>query len=844
MCCGLHAQTVNKSKTILMSAAQAVSAGNPVDLTLLSRELLPRRIKFERAKRPDFIERPKNVVNLNPQRPGGLGHQAGAGGAAASNDAPQAGTAAGDFGVRPAGHDEEDPLYAVPEAVLQHVARSASVRWPEVRGPGCGLVNLGNTCFMNSVLQAITYTPPLANYLTTVTANPREVTFDALFALGDVIRRLQSASPKGPGLVPKLLAANLTTLLSHRHFRRGQQADAHEFAIRLFDASQIVLMRRLLPGRKVTALAEYTSPLMRVLGGYLRSQVRWSREEELQQLRKLKSAHVEFVQAHTDPHKYASNTFEPSCVLHLPLAGASLDDCMKRFCAADRIEGYKTPRGAPVTVLRNTVLHRLPKALVVHLKRFNNALQKVNRHIDFPELWNLAPFCSAEALQVGQCTEYRLASVVVHHGGSLTSGHYTAFIRAPNQLWYHADDERMSQSNPAQVRGAQAYMLFYVQTRDNTSVDHRAAGSGVSPQPPQQSVRTAEDDENRYGMEVASPAAAFTAPKPQPSPRIIPAEGSVPVPRLKSASPLSRASAALKPVPPMSDDDESHTASASEDTVQDAVRQAPENGRGPSTPRRASTTAGQQGPDSDEESIADTPLPHRKSAKASKRLASGDEQLSFIAEDNTIAATPAPRQHHNPKRGLIRSRTVVTSTASSTATTEQRAEVRQHLEEEAKAMPASLRKKAYEGTFATLQRDADWEAEFDRGHVKRTRAEKMAEAIESGKRLPNALGDGRNRFQEVSNIRTVKKQRGEDWMDESRGDGNGDARSSGHRGGRDGKPRGGFGSRGRGGGRDDRPSFNSGGRGTGGDRGRGYGGSNGHDGNNTPRLKKHRTEQA
>ncbi|KAL2084828.1 hypothetical protein ACEWY4_020346 [Coilia grayii] len=136
---------------------------------------------------------------------------------------------------------------------------------------------------------------------------------------------------------------------------------------------------------------------------------------------------------------------------------------------------------------KQMLISSLPPVVTLHLKRFHQAgmnLRKVNRHVDFPLILDLAPFCSASCknLVPGERVLYSLYGIV-EHSGSMRGGHYTAYVKVRNPLrraesrrnhpgareasassqgqWVYVSDTSVQTVPESRVLNSQAYLLFY-----------------------------------------------------------------------------------------------------------------------------------------------------------------------------------------------------------------------------------------------------------------------------------------------------------------------------------------------------------------------------------------------
>ncbi|XP_074778955.1 ubiquitin carboxyl-terminal hydrolase 36-like [Athene noctua] len=142
------------------------------------------------------------------------------------------------------------------------------MEWQQRQRAGAGLHNLGNTCFLNSALQCLTYTPPLANYLLSRehSQSCRQQGFCVMCRMErHVIEVLQSS---GSAIEPWAIVSVLTRI--GEHFKLGMQDDAHDFLCCTIAAMQEACLSG---SSNLDVASQSTTVVHQIFAGFLRSRV-------------------------------------------------------------------------------------------------------------------------------------------------------------------------------------------------------------------------------------------------------------------------------------------------------------------------------------------------------------------------------------------------------------------------------------------------------------------------------------------------------------------------------------------------------------------------------------------
>uniref|UniRef100_A0A669C5B4 Ubiquitin carboxyl-terminal hydrolase n=1 Tax=Oreochromis niloticus TaxID=8128 RepID=A0A669C5B4_ORENI len=352
-----------------------------------------------------------------------------------------------------------------------------------------GLRNLGNTCFMNAILQSLSNIEQFSCYF-------KELPAVALRSGKTAGRRMYHTRSQGDNSVSlveefrktlcSLWQGNQTAFSPDSlfyaiwkimpSFRGYQQQDAHEFMRYLLDHLHRELQysrngasHPLSPQDGVRLSSTdgkcctngTASVVTSIFGGILQNE-------------------VNCLICGTESRK-----FDPFLDLSLdipsqfrqkrnkdqePVPTCTLRDCLHSFTDLEELDDtelyycHKCKKRQKST--KKFWIQKLPKVLCLHLKRFHWTAflrNKVDTYVEFPlkGLDMRGYLLEPEKSLPGSCL-YDLVAVVVHHGSGVGSGHYTAYGSHEGR-WYHFNDSTVTLTNEDTVRKAKAYILFYVE---------------------------------------------------------------------------------------------------------------------------------------------------------------------------------------------------------------------------------------------------------------------------------------------------------------------------------------------------------------------------------------------
>ncbi|KAL6012208.1 Ubiquitin C-terminal hydrolase 22 [Asimina triloba] len=327
-----------------------------------------------------------------------------------------------------------------------------------------GLNNLGSTCFMNSVLQALLHTPPLRNYFLSnrhdrQICKKRPVANRLCLACDiDAIFTAVFSGERTPYSPAHLLyswwqhAANLASY---------EQQDAHEFFISMLNR---IHEREEQLNPKNKGCGDCLCIAHRVFSGSLRSDVTCTV--------------CGFTSTTYDPCLDISLDLDLSCSPPTTpeksnksskssknMGISTLIGCLELFTRPEKLGSdqkfYCQHCQVRQDSLKQMSIKRLPLVMCFHIKRFEHSpvrkmTKKIDQYLQFPFSLDMSPYLSSSIIRkrfgnrifafegdetdmsTELCSEFELFAVVTHTG-QLESGHYVTYLRQWNK-WYKCDD--------------------------------------------------------------------------------------------------------------------------------------------------------------------------------------------------------------------------------------------------------------------------------------------------------------------------------------------------------------------------------------------------------------------
>jgi ubiquitin C-terminal hydrolase len=328
----------------------------------------------------------------------------------------------------------------------------------------CGLINLGNTCFMNSCLQILSHSYELTHLLEEQQYKKKlKQNVDAVLLLEwDNLRKILWEE-NNQIIQPNKFLYIVQNVAKHKGrelFTGYDQNDLQEFLIYIIDCFHNAISREI--KISISGTPENETDVIAIKCYQMIKDTYSLDYSEIWNL--FYGVHVSTIQC-IKTQKILSIKPEPYFIIDLPIPNSkfpSFIDCLELYLKGEILEGenawYNEETNTYIAIEKKISMWSFPSILVITFKRFNNHNQKIQKKIDFPiEDLNLSNYVIGYKKETYRYELYG----IINHSGSVLGGHYTCYIRNKNNQWYEFNDSKVAMINVENVITPKAYCLFY-----------------------------------------------------------------------------------------------------------------------------------------------------------------------------------------------------------------------------------------------------------------------------------------------------------------------------------------------------------------------------------------------
>lgn len=342
-----------------------------------------------------------------------------------------------------------------------------------------GLANLGDTCFINALLQIISHTYELNELLDGdgYKSKLNKCVESELLSAWDELRLLmwsENCTISPGGFIHAI--RKISKIKKNNMFSTISQNDMPEFLTFLFDIFHTALKRKVTmtidgnPKNKRDKMAKMCYEMMQ-------KEYTENYSEFLNMFYGIHVSTLTSVGVAKSNDDYLSIRPEPFMVISLPIPSEaplkqdhiSLMDCFDLNCESELMEGenawFNESLGKKQNVYKRLVYWSLPEIMVIDIKRFEynyktDSFVKNQSNIKIP-IENVSFSKYVEGYNKDSYV-YDLYGICNHHGDE-NFGHYTSTIKTADSRWFNFNDSTVKEIHikDSEIIGNTPYCLFY-----------------------------------------------------------------------------------------------------------------------------------------------------------------------------------------------------------------------------------------------------------------------------------------------------------------------------------------------------------------------------------------------